>query len=222
MKKNIFVLLLGVFMMIFLTACGSGLLMVDSTLSDSTSEIEESSVPSTDTRSEKQEQPELGTKKVLVAYFSYSGNTREIANQIHKSVGGDFFEIRPEKPYPKDYDEVKKQVNKEQQSDYKPMLKSKIKNIQLYDVVFIGYPNWWGTLPVPVKTVLSEYDSYGKIIIPFCIYEGSSLGQSVTDISKFCPKSNILDGIEVQSKDMKSAQNDVSKWLYKIKIQIAE
>jgi len=158
------------------------------------------------------------TKKILVAYFSHSGNTREIANQVHKSVGGDIFEIQAVKPYPNDYDAVVKQAKQELDSGYKPALKIKIENIKSYDLVFIGYPNWWGTIPAPVRTLLSEYDFSGKTIVPFCTHEGSRLGRSVSDISKLCPKSTLLDGVAIWGRDVKSAQNEVSEWLHKIKM----
>jgi flavodoxin len=157
-------------------------------------------------------------KKILVAYFSYSGNTREIADQIHKSVGGDIFEIQAVKPYPGDYDAVVKQAKQELEPSYKPALKTKIENIKSYDLVFIGYPNWCKTVPAPVRTFLSEYDFSGKTIAPFCTHEGSGLGRSATDISKFCPKSTLLDGIAIRGGDVKTAQNKLSEWLQKIKI----
>ncbi|MEN6319389.1 MAG: flavodoxin [Syntrophaceae bacterium] len=167
--------------------------------------------------SEEKTLPPSGTKKILVAYFSHSGNTREIANQIHKSVGSDIFEIQAVKPYPSDYDAVVEQAKQELESGYKPELKTKIENIKSYDLVFIGYPNWWGTFPAPVRTFLSEYDFSGKTIVPFCTHGGSGLGGSVADISKLCPKSTILDGIAVWGRNAKTAQNEISEWLRKIK-----
>ena len=158
------------------------------------------------------------TKKTLVAYFSYSGNTREIANQIHKNAGGDIFEIQSVKPYPDDYDEVVQQARQELKSGHKPALKTKVENIKPYDLVFIGYPNWCGTISAPVRVFLSEYDFSGKTIIPFCTHEGSGLGRSATDISKLCPKSTLLDGIAIRGREVKTAQNEVVEWLRKIKI----
>jgi flavodoxin len=155
---------------------------------------------------------------ILVAYFSHSGNTREIANQIHKSVGGDIFEIQAVEPYPHDYDAVVEQARKELDSGYKPALKTKMENIKSYDLVFIGYPVWWGTFPAPVKTFLSEYDFSGKTIAPFCTHEGSSLGRSAADISKLCPKSALLNGVAIRGSVVKTAQNKVAEWLREIKI----
>ncbi len=157
-------------------------------------------------------------KKVLIAYYSRTGNTREIADQIHRSVGGDIFEIQAVKLYPDDYEDLKKVAKEELASEYKPALKTKIENIRSYDLIFIGYPIWWGTFPAPVRTFLSEYDFSGKTVVPFCTHLGSGLGQSVTDISKLCPKSKISDGLAVWGKDAKTAQNEVAEWLRKIDI----
>ena len=99
-----------------------------------------------------------GGKKTLVVYFSHSGNTRALANHIHKSVGGDILEMDAVKPYPDDYDACVRQAKEELNSGHKPALKTRIENITSYDVVFIGYPIWWGTIPAPVRTFLSEYD----------------------------------------------------------------
>ena len=98
----------------------------------------------------------------LTAYFSHSGNTREIARQIHENIGGDLFEIVPVDPYPADYDAVVEQARKELDKKSRPELKTKVGNMDSYDVVFVGYPNWWGTMPMPVVTFLSEYDLSGK------------------------------------------------------------
>ncbi len=159
-----------------------------------------------------------GTKKILVAYFSYSGNTREIADQIHKIVGGDIFEIQAVNPYPDDYNAVVKQARHELSSGYKPALKTKVEDIKSYDLIFIGYPNWCSTIPAPVKTFLSECDLSGKTIIPFCTHGGGGLGRSVSDISKLCPQSTLLDSFAIPGSDVKTAQSEVSEWLRKIKI----
>ena len=159
-----------------------------------------------------------GKTKVLIIYYSRSGNTREIANQIHERVGGDIIELQTVEPYPDEYDAVTKQAKQELNSDYKPALKTKVENIGSYDIIFVGSPNWWGTIAAPVKTFLSEYDLSGKTIVPFITHGGSGLGRSVTDISKLCPKSSVLDGLAVWGRDAKTAQNEVSEWLRKIQI----
>jgi flavodoxin len=159
-----------------------------------------------------------GNKRILTVYFSHTGNTREIANQIHRAVGGDIFEIRTVQTYPGAYDEVVKQAKQEKESGYKPALKEKIRDIGSYDVVFVGYPNWWGTMPMPVVTFLSEHDLSGKTIVPFCTHEGSGMGRSVADIKKLSPKSTVLEGLPVRGSYAKRAQEDVTKWLREIRI----
>jgi flavodoxin len=159
-----------------------------------------------------------GRKKVLIIYYSRSGNTRELANQIHERVGGDIIELQTVKPYPDEYDAVTKQAKEELDSGSKPALKTKVEKIGSYDVIFVGTPIWWSTIAAPVKTFLSEYDFSGKTIVPFCTHGGSGLGRSVTDIATLCPNSTILDGLAVWGKNAKTAQNDVSEWLRKIKI----
>jgi flavodoxin len=121
-------------------------------------------------------------RKILVAYFSRSGNTREIADQIQKNPGGDIFKVQAEKLYPNECDAVVKQVRYELDSGYKPGPKTRLESIRSYDMIFIDYPNWWSTFPAPVKTFFSEYDLSGKTIAPFCRHEGSGLGRSVADI----------------------------------------
>jgi flavodoxin len=170
----------------------------------------------TESKAESDNTPGTEQNNILVAYFSHSGNTRVIANQIHGRVGGDIFEIVPVDPYPRDYDECVEQARKELREEYRPKLKTKVENMESYNVVFVGHPNWWGTIPRPVATFLSEYDFSGKTIVPFCTHEGSRQGRSVTDIKKLCSKSTILDGLAVRGGDVKKAQNEVSEWLRKI------
>lgn len=155
----------------------------------------------------------VGMKKVLIVYYSRSGNTREIANQIHKIVVGDIIELQTVEPYPDEYNAVTKQAKEELNSGYKPPLKTKVNNIGSYDGIFIGSPNWWSTIASPVKTFLSEYDLSGKTIAPFITHAGSRLGRSVTDIATLCPNSTVLDGLAIWGKDVKTAQSEVSAWV---------
>jgi flavodoxin len=157
-----------------------------------------------------------GENNTLVTYFSHSGNTRVIANKIYESVGGDIIEIVAVDPYPQDYNEVVEQARKELTEEYRPELKTKITNMGSYDVIFVGNPNWWGTIPMPVATFLSAYDFSGKTIVPFCTHEGSGIGRCVADIKELCPRSTVMDGLAVRGRDVKNAQNDVSGWLRKI------
>jgi flavodoxin len=167
---------------------------------------------------EAQSKPVPRQRRVLVAYFSHTGNTRELARQIHEAVGGDLFEIQPEKPYPDEYNAVVQQAKVELQSDYKPKLKTRVKNMESYDVVFIGSPNWWNTVAGPVRAFLSEYDMSGKTIVPFMTHGGNGLGRSVKDVSKLCPKSTVLEGLAILGTEVKTSQDQVADWLRKLKI----
>lgn len=158
------------------------------------------------------------SKKILVAYFSHSGNTRAVAYDICKKVDGESFEIQTVKPYSTDYNTVVDQAKKELKADFRPELKSRLKNIKQYDVIFIGYPNWWGTYPQAVKVFLSMYDLSGKTIIPFCTHEGSELGRSVSDMKKACPKSKILEGLPIRGSAAHNSSDQIELWLKKLKI----
>jgi len=160
-----------------------------------------------------------GGKKILITYYSRTGNTREIANQIHRIVGGIIVEIQTVVPYPDDYDAVTKQAKQELKTNYKPALKTKVENIGSYDVIFVGSPNWWGTIAAPVKSFLSEYDLSGKTIVPFITHAGSGLGRSVSDIEVLCPHSTILEGLAVWGENAKNAQNDVSAWVRRLRVK---
>lgn len=157
-------------------------------------------------------------QKILVAYFSHSGNTRVIAEYIKNATGGDIFEIIPVTPYSDDYDTVVEQAKVELKSKIKPTIKAKVENVKEYDIIFVGYPNWWNTIPGPVRTFLSEHNLESKTIAPFCTHGGSELGESVDDIKEICPKSKVLDGLAIFGKDVKNAQSDVLEWLKQLKI----
>ena len=125
-------------------------------------------------------------------------------------------ELQPVTPYPEAYRATTDQAKQELASGYKPPLKHRIGHIEAYDVVFVGSPNWWGTVAGPVRTFLSEYDLAGKRIAPFITHEGSALGRSVADIKTFCPKEVVLDGLAVRGSRAASAQGEVAAWLRKI------
>lgn len=165
-------------------------------------------------------QPEKS--RILVAYFSWGGNTREIADQIHRQVGGDLFEIKTVKAYPKEYRPTTEVAKEEQQADARPELAAKVADMDSYDIVFLGYPNWWGTIPMALFTFLESYDFSGKTILPFCTHEGSALGRSMNDIRKLCPKATIRDGLAIRGSRVNRAQGDVIAWLRKNGMATAE
>jgi len=155
-------------------------------------------------------------KKVLVAYFSHSGNTAEMATQIKNATGADVFVIEPVAAYPTEYQAVVDQAKKEINANHKPALKSKVSNMDAYDVIFVGSPNWWNTIAPPVATFLSGYDLSGKTIVPFITHEGSRMGRSASDIRKLCPKSTVQDGLPIRGGAVKNSNDEVLKWLRSI------
>jgi flavodoxin len=161
---------------------------------------------------------EKRTGKVLIAYFSRTGNTREVANQIHQRVGGNIIEIRTLHPYPEEYRATTEKAKREQETNFRPQLTLDVEDMDSYDVVFIGYPIWWGTLPMALFTFLEKYHFDGKTLIPFCTHEGSHLGRSVTDIKALCPSSTVSEGLALRGGNSgyvktESARRDVAEWL---------
>jgi flavodoxin len=155
-------------------------------------------------------------KNMLIVYYSRTGNTHEIADQIHEMTGGDILELQAVDPYPEDYEEAKKRAMEELKSGIKPALKTNVEKIGVYDLIFVGTPIWWGTMAGPVKTFLSQYDFSGKTIAPFVTHLGSGLGRSVTDITALCSHSTIPEGLAVWGNSAKTAQNEVSAWVRKL------
>lgn len=153
---------------------------------------------------------------VLIACFSHTGNTRIVAQQIQKETGAAIFEIQPVDSYPQDYKTCADQAKKEINSNFKPKLKSNGENIDSYDVIFIGSPNWWNTIAPPVATFLSGSDMKGKTIIPFMTHGGTGLGNSVADIKILCPESTVHDGLAIKASDIKKSQKEIAKWLKEI------
>lgn len=156
--------------------------------------------------------------KTLVVYYSRTGNTREIARQIHQLAGGDLVELETVTPYPTEYRATTEQAKRELQSGYRPPLKTRIANMAAYDVVLVGSPCWWGTFATPVWTFLSGHDFSGKTMAPFMTHMGSGLGHCESDLARLCPKARRLPGLAVRGDEVKSAgaHRDVEAWLRRI------
>jgi flavodoxin len=157
-------------------------------------------------------------QKILIVYYSWSGKTRKIAEIIHKYVDGTLIEIIPEKPYPKSYNDTVQQAKKEIREDYKPPIKNKIENIDEYNIIFVGTPNWWSTIAPPIVTFLSQYDLSGKIIVPFCTHGGGGKGRIVEDITRFCKNVKILECFSIYGGESRDLENKVVEWLKKLEL----
>jgi flavodoxin len=164
--------------------------------------------------------------KILVAYFSWSGNAKALAGQIAQETGGDLFEIKTVRTYPDTYNECIKDAKQEQDTNARPGLSSAVSNMAQYHTVFLCYPNWWGTLPMGVFTFLEAYDFSGKTMYPLITHGGSRFGRSLDDIKKLCPQAVLGDGLSVSAFDSNPKDNtrvtapnrDVSSWLRRLGI----
>lgn len=152
-------------------------------------------------------------KKVLVAYFSHSGNTRAMARQIGQATGGDLFEIEPQRAYPAEYRAVVDQAKKEVADGFRPRLKTQLENMAQYDVIFVGSPCWWYTIAPPVAAFLASNDFSGKIVVPFMTHEGSGMGHSEEDIRALCPGAAVMKGLPVRGGAVGRSQAEVLKWV---------
>lgn len=163
------------------------------------------------------ENPVTGDSKILVAYFSWSGNTQQLANWVAEKSDGELFRIVPEEAYASDFDGCADRAQTELRNGTRPPLSSHIEEeiMAEYDVIFVGFPIWWYDLPMPVWTFLEEYDLSGKTIIPFFSHNGSSSGaSSISTIKRLCPDSTVVDDyLSVRGSSVSSAESQVTSWI---------
>ena len=197
-----------------------------STPSSSSSAAEESSESSitSSALSESQDssQPESAAEEAtetgegggtLIAYFSWSGNTKQLAQIIQTETGGELFEIAPATPYTEDYNTLLDVAQQEQADNARPELASQVENWDSYDTVFVGYPDWWSDAPMLIYSFLESYDWAGKTLIPFCTSGGSGFGRSLDKLPNSAPGATILEGFHVNGSSVDGAGEDVTAWL---------
>ncbi|WP_051592812.1 flavodoxin [Thomasclavelia saccharogumia] len=156
----------------------------------------------------------LDNDKVLVLYFSQSGNTQKLAKLISDRVGGDFTRIETVQTYPDTYEELADFAKEERDNDVHPELKDLDINLDDYDTIFIGYPIWWYQMPMPMYTLFDTYDFSGKTIVPFNTHEGSGDGGTYEDIQELEPNAIVLEGLPIRGGDMENDQSSqVDNWL---------
>lgn len=151
------------------------------------------------------------------------GNTAQMAEWIWQRVGGDLFSITVTEPYSSDYDECLDRAADEKAENARPQLVNHIDNMDDYDVVFLGFPNWWYTAPMAVFSFIEEYDLSGKIVVPFCAHGTGGLAASVRDITEALPDSaEVLEAIGVYRADITSAETAINEWLDNLGFVVAE
>ena len=138
---------------------------------------------------------------VLVIYFSHTGTTREVAAYLHELVGGDLVEIIPAEAYPEGYSAALDPAKQEQRENARPAIQDPLESIDQYEVIYLGYPIWWGTVPMIINTFLESYDFSGKTVVPFATSGGTGISQSVKDIRNEVPAAEVPDGLLVRSND---------------------
>ena len=151
--------------------------------------------------------------KVLIAFFSWGGNTRGIAEEIQSQTGADLFEIELVTPYSTDYNTVLDQAQHDQNIQARPEIKNKVENFEQYGTILLGYPNWWASIPMPIASFLEEYDFAGKTIIPFCSHGGGRFGQSLTAITKLAPDATMGEPLSIHYSGGSSLPDDIAAWL---------
>lgn len=143
-----------------------------------------------------------------------TGNTEIAAGIIKKLTGADIFRLEQVQAYSSDYNECISQAQSDQQRNARPVLKCCPESLDGYDIIYLGFPNYWGTMPMAVFTFLESFDFSGKIIKPFCTHEGSGMGRSVSDIRKLCPTALVEEGLAIHGGSVRQAEKDIEKWVY--------
>lgn len=173
----------------------------------------------------------MNMKKILVAFFSRpgenyavghieQGNTHIVAEMIAYATGGTLFRIEPSIPYPDDYRACTDVAQQEKRSKARPTLVRDVA-AEEYDVIFLGYPNWWGDLPMPVYTFLEQHNWQSKVVVPFCTHEGSGLSDTESRLRAVCRGASVLNGLavpgSVAQNEQESVRKQVSEWLKRLK-----
>ena len=153
------------------------------------------------TDTQETEEPAEPANTALVIYFSHTGTTKEVAAYLHEQVGGDLAELIPVEAYPEGYSAALDPAKQEQRENARPAIKDPLESIDQYEVIYLGYPIWWGTVPMIVNTFLESYDFTGKTVVPFATSGGTGIGQSVKDIRNEVSGAEVPDGLLVRSND---------------------
>lgn len=227
-KKKYAAALMTAALAVSLSACGAEE-SADSGSAGSSPAVEEEASQSAEAGTQ------TGGGKILIAYFtaaensgvdaeasaSYSdvngeakGRMQALAEMIQAETGGDLFSIQTEEVYPADGGDLIDYAADEQDEDARPELTTQIENLDDYDTVFVGFPNWWGDMPMPLYTFFDEYDFSGKTIIPFNSHNGSRFSGTIDTIAELEPDAEVIeDGFTINERDVPDAAGDIASWL---------
>ena len=153
----------------------------------------------------------------LVVYFSCMGTTKGVAEKLAKVTGADLYEIVPAVPYTDEdlnySDRSTRATSEQDHPDTRPEIGGEDIDLAGYNTVYIGYPNWWASIPMPIASFLEAFDFAGKRILPFCSHGGGRFGQSLTAIAKLAPQSNLGQGLSIHYSGGSTLSEDVAAWL---------
>lgn len=215
--KKILVFSLFIILLLSLGACTGD--KAENTLQSNNTQISHSNVV-TPIPYDSEKPVESGAyvqRKALVVYFSCTGNTEAVAKKIAELTGADLYEIVPEQPYTDEdinYNNDDCRANMEMNDDTaRPAISGGIDKLEDYDVLYIGYPIWWGTMPRILNTFFDTYDLSGKTVFPFCTSGGSGISASVSAIKEAEPNADIKSGLQIGSSSASNCANAVTQWL---------
>ena len=149
-----------------------------------------------------------GTLKMLTV-----GNTEVAAGIMKELTGADIFKIEQAKPYSKGYNDCIEEARADQQRDARPELSAYPDSLDNYDVIYLGFPNYWGTMPMALFTFLEHFDFTGKTIKPFCTHEGSGMGSSIADIKRLCPGAKVEKGLAIHGGSAAKSGKTIEEWV---------
>ena len=224
MKKAI-VILLSLTMILGLTACGNSASKTkqpstEDTFVESKADTESAE---TSTNMENTDNQDAQEHKILVAYFSATGTTKGVAEHIANGLNADIYEIVPEEAYTDadiDYNDNNSRTTIEMNDpDARPAISGSVENMEQYDIIFVGYPIWWGEAPRIVSTFMESYDFSGKTIVPFCTSGGSGIGSSASNLERLTSGATWLDGRRLNGSD---SQDTVMEWVNSLDLNLAE
>lgn len=237
--KKILSILLIVAIIFSLAACGTE--RTEEQASSESSEIVSSETESSVQEGETQENS--GDGRVLVAYFSWAdnavlsddvdavsspsvippGNVQQLAEWVQEETGGDLFSIQVTEPYSSDWDECLDRANEERGDDARPELTDEVEDLDQYDTVFLGYPNWWYGVPMALLTFLDQNDLSGKQVYLFCSHGTGGLANSVELITEAAPDAEISDNIfDCYEEEASSAQEEIQSWVNQLGFHVSE
>lgn len=202
-RKNLLLFVLALTLSFVLAACGNS-----SPSADTSSVADETETMSKTLQTEEPETAEIKANggNVLIAYFSYTGNTEEVAQMIAEYTGGDLAEIQRAE----EYGDLQEEAEAEILDGVHPEITVSVGSIEEYDTIFVGYPIWWDEAPAMIATFLAENDFSGKTIIPFCTSSSDDIGNSLHIFSEICPDAEIAEGLT--ANDL----NDIEPWIQRL------